>query len=170
MAESHPSSPALVVRPIRTDEFDAWYRAVTDEYAADIAAHGMTAPALARAKAERDMAAVLPDGPATAGQTILILEANGERVGRLWVGERVVDGRTVLYVWDVSVDAGQRGRGYGRAAMLRAEAVARSRGLARIELNVFGGNAVARGLYRSLGYVERAIAMAKDLGDPQAPR
>jgi ribosomal protein S18 acetylase RimI-like enzyme len=40
----------------------------------------------------------------------------------------------------------------------------RARGLRRIELNVFGGNEVARGLYRSLGYAERAVAMDKELG------
>jgi ribosomal protein S18 acetylase RimI-like enzyme len=47
--------------------------------------------------------------------------------------------------------------------MLLAEEEARVRGLNRIELNVFGGNDVARGLYRSLGYVETSAQMAKDL-------
>ena len=56
-----------------------------------------------------------------------------------------------------------RGRGYGRAAMLLAEEEARRRGLNRIELNVFGGNTIARNLYRSLGYVETSAQMAKDL-------
>jgi ribosomal protein S18 acetylase RimI-like enzyme len=35
-----------------------------------------------------------------------------------------------------------------------AEDEARRRGLSHIVLNVFGGNKVARGLYRSLGYDE----------------
>jgi hypothetical protein len=30
-------------------------------------------------------------------------------------------------------------------------------------LNVFGGNEVARGLYRSLGYSENAVIMSKSL-------
>ena len=47
--------------------------------------------------------------------------------------------------------------------MLLAENEARERGLARIELNVFGRNDVARGLYLSLGYVENSVQMAKDL-------
>ena len=50
-----------------------------------------------------------------------------------------------------------RGRGLGRRAMELAEEEANRRGLARIELNVFGGNEVARGLYRSLGYAEVAV-------------
>jgi ribosomal protein S18 acetylase RimI-like enzyme len=47
--------------------------------------------------------------------------------------------------------------------MLLAEAEARRRSLARIGLNVFGGNEVARNLYRSLGYTETAIIMHKHL-------
>ena len=44
-----------------------------------------------------------------------------------------------------------------------AEREAKALGIHRIELNVFGGNTVARNLYRSLGYVERAVQMGKDL-------
>ena len=44
-----------------------------------------------------------------------------------------------------------------------AEVEARRLGLARVELNVFGGNEAARGLYRSLGYAEWAVSMAKEL-------
>jgi len=39
----------------------------------------------------------------------------------------------------------------------------RERGGARVELTVFGGNEVARTLYRSLGYEESAVWMGKDL-------
>jgi ribosomal protein S18 acetylase RimI-like enzyme len=47
--------------------------------------------------------------------------------------------------------------------MLLAEEEARRRGLMRMALNVFGGNDVARNLYRSLGYVETSVQMAKNL-------
>ena len=43
------------------------------------------------------------------------------------------------------------------------EEEARRRGLSRTNLTVLGGNEVARSLYRSLGYVERAVFMSKDL-------
>jgi ribosomal protein S18 acetylase RimI-like enzyme len=39
----------------------------------------------------------------------------------------------------------------------------RSRGLGRIALNVFGGNDIARSLYRSVGYAETAVFMSKAL-------
>jgi ribosomal protein S18 acetylase RimI-like enzyme len=47
--------------------------------------------------------------------------------------------------------------------MRALEAEARSRGLPVLELNVWGGNEVARALYRSEGYAERAVFMSKDL-------
>jgi ribosomal protein S18 acetylase RimI-like enzyme len=47
--------------------------------------------------------------------------------------------------------------------MLLAEGEARRRGLSRVALNVFGGNEVARNLYRSLGYEETAVTMRKTL-------
>ena len=43
------------------------------------------------------------------------------------------------------------------------EQEARALGLDRIELNVFGANAVARDLYGSLGYEEIAVWMGKSL-------
>jgi len=50
--------------------------------------------------------------------------------------------------------------------MLLAEAEAHRRGFRRIGLNVFGGNEIARNLYRSLGYTETAIHMRKNLPSP----
>jgi ribosomal protein S18 acetylase RimI-like enzyme len=47
--------------------------------------------------------------------------------------------------------------------MLLAEDEARRRGCVRVVLNVFAGNEVARGLYRSLGYDESAVLMVKRL-------
>jgi ribosomal protein S18 acetylase RimI-like enzyme len=106
---------------------------------------------------------VLPAGLDTPGHGIFVVEADGERVGLLWVAERELGARQVLYIYDIEIDEAHRGRGFGRTAMLLAEEEARARGLNRIELNVFGGNHVARALYRSLGYVETSAQMAKDL-------
>ena len=59
------------------------------------------------------------------------------------------------------IDEAFRGRGLGRAAMVFAEQEAQRLGIAKVALNVFGGNEVARGLYRSLGYAETAVHMEK---------
>ena len=49
------------------------------------------------------------------------------------------------------------------AKQLLFEEEARRRGRSQANLTVLGGNEVARSLYRSLGYVERAVFMSKDL-------
>lgn len=145
------------------EELPAFVAASKAGYAHDIEVHGGQSREAALAKAEADFPAVLPLGLETPGHFIFVVEAEGEPVGRLWLAERLLGGRRVLYVYDVSIDPEQQGRGYGRAAMRLAEEEARERGIGRIELNVFGGNDVARGLYRSLGYVETSAQMRKDL-------
>lgn len=158
-----PPEPTVRLRPLTAEEFPAFVAVSKAGYAHDIEVHGGQTHEAARAKAEADFPAVLPLGLETPGHAIFVVEADGAAVGRLWLAERELAGRRVMYVYDVSIDLEQQGRGYGRAAMRLAEDEARARGIDRIELNVFGGNDVARGLYRSMGYVETAAQMRKDL-------
>lgn len=67
------------------------------------------------------------------------------------------------FLLDIHLHPDARGRGLGRAAMLALEHKARELGASGIALNVFGGNEIARNLYRSLGYAERAVIMGKRL-------
>jgi ribosomal protein S18 acetylase RimI-like enzyme len=159
------TEPTVRLRPITAEEFPAFVAASKAGYAEGIEIHGGQTHEAALQKAEADFPAVLPMGLETPGHHIFIVEADGAAVGRLWLAEREMGGRRVMFVYDVTIEAGHQGRGYGRAAMLLAENEARSRGIGRIDLNVFGGNDVARGLYRSLGYVETSAQMAKVL-DP----
>ena len=154
---------SLQLRPLREDEYPAWCAVELDEYARDISENGDTPLDAARRKAATDMVEILPDGLATPNHWIYVLEVDGAPAGRLWLAEREIDGRRAMFIFDIHLDEAFRGRGFGRAAMLLAEREALTRGIHRIELNVFGANTVARGLYRSLGYVERSVRMAKDL-------
>jgi len=154
---------ALQLRPLREDEYPAWRDLEIDEYARDISENGDTPLDAARRKAETDLPEILPEGLATPKHWIYVLEVDGAAAGRLWLAEREIDGRRAMFIFDIHLDEAFRGRGFGRAAMLLAERDALTRDIHRIELNVFGANTVARGLYRSLGYVERSVRMAKDL-------
>jgi ribosomal protein S18 acetylase RimI-like enzyme len=66
-------------------------------------------------------------------------------------------------LYEIELDEHVRGRGLGREAMVAFEERARELGARNITLNVFGGNEVARSLYRSLGYVEQSVHMSKRL-------
>jgi len=149
----------ISLRPLREDEFAAWNAAHERRYADGMVAFaGMTREA-AEQKAAADAAAVLPDGLATKGTRLWTIEDDGRVVGAVFLGVR--EGGAWLY--DIVVDEEERGRGVGRAAMLALEAELRALGFASVTLNVWGGNEIARSLYRALGYSEQSVWMRKTL-------
>jgi ribosomal protein S18 acetylase RimI-like enzyme len=149
------------LRPMRDDEFTAWLPLMRERYAADMVEQAGMSEERAHAKAEDDIARLFPGGVRSAQHSLYLIEVDGEAAGDLWLTERDETLEPCLFVYDITVDEQHRGRGYGRTAMLFAEAEARRRGIDRVALNVFGGNEVARRLYRSLGYEENAVAMSK---------
>jgi ribosomal protein S18 acetylase RimI-like enzyme len=149
----------VALRLLGEDEVADVVLQIERKYAEDIEQNGGLPAEGARRKAAHDVPAVLADG----ANDLFAVEDDGERVGYLWVGERELQERRVLWIWDVFVEKQHRGRGLGRSAMELAEGEARRRGLDRIELNVFGGNEVARSLYRSLDYDEVAVVMGKEV-------
>ncbi len=144
-------------------EYAVWGPAAQAGYAADMIANGGVAEEIAHAKAEKDFATLLSEGIGTPGHWLYTIVEDGDPAGELWLAERGGDLGKSLFVYDVHVREERRGRGLGRAAMVFAEEEARRRGLPNVALNVFGGNEVARGLYRSLGYRESAVWMVKDV-------
>jgi len=146
---------------MRNDEFECWLPRLREEYATDIMRNGGASEADARKKAVVDTEQLFPNGQPSSDQFVFVVEADAEPVGELWVAEREGDLGRGLWIYDVHIAESHRGRGYGKEAMLLAEKEARRRGLSRVALNVFGGNAAARGLYKSLGYLETAVLMSK---------
>jgi ribosomal protein S18 acetylase RimI-like enzyme len=155
----------LDLGPLRDDEFDAWVEHGKAEYARDMIVNAGAPPDQAREKAESDWQTLLPQRVETPDQFIYAVEdESGERVGSVWFARRETQFEGwVAFVYAIEIDEQSRGRGFGREAMLLLEDEARARGLDRISLNVFGGNEVARSLYRSLGYAETAVWMAKQI-------
>jgi ribosomal protein S18 acetylase RimI-like enzyme len=148
LPEPAPPLPAgSAGRRMTRAEFGPWLAQAQERYARTVVERGAT-PQEAREKAERDHAALLPEGVATPDVLVSVLEHDGESVGTLWLAQRA-DG---AYVYDVEVAPEHRGRGHGRSLMLLAEADSIAAGATRIGLNVFAGNTAALGLYQSLGY------------------
>jgi len=75
----------------------------------------------------------------------------------------VVNGRVSMTNAAWTVDADRIRQGLGLRALELVEADVRDRGLPGIDLNVWGGNAAARSLYRQAGFAERAVFMTKEL-------
>ena len=144
-----PESIVAVVgvglRRMGEDEFANWLPRAREDYANDMARNGGADLEAARAKAMRDSERLFPGGLPSAEQLVFVIEADGERVGELWLAGRDGELRRVLYVWNIRIDEQHRGRGFGKQAMLLAEAEARRRGLTHIGLSVMGGNETASG-------------------------
>lgn len=153
----------LTLRPLEPGEFDEWFAYAEAAFAENTArAQGLPLEA-AREIARRAAGHLLPEGRATPGMRFLVGEdRSGARVGVLWIGPST-DGDGRAWVYDVLVDRPRRGEGWGRALMQEAERLAREDGYAELDLNVFGFNTVARGLYESLGYEPVSIQMRKAL-------
>ena len=157
MTKPLPADPqvpdGITWRPLTADELGRWTERQVGLYAQDGLLNFGGDLELALADARGDFARLLPDGLATPDTSLVVLAADGERVGHLWVRHHRSPG--LSYVFDVEVDEAHRGRGHGRAAMLVAERLARDAGDEALGLHVFGFNTVARSLYRSLGYALR---------------
>jgi len=157
--------PSVRLRPLREDEWEGFVERSKGGYVEDMVANAGVTPDFARNKADRDFASLLSEGLTTEGHYVFAVEDvdSGEAVGLLWFARRQIDGEEGAFLYDIDLDERVRGQGLGRQAMLLLEEEVRARGLSRIGLNVFGGNEVARGLYRSLGYAETAVWMSKNV-------
>jgi len=148
------------LRELRDDELPGWLEAARRFYVNDLERHAGLTRTEAEEKAGRDHGALLPDGKPTAGQHLFCIEdERGDAIGRLWFAARP----SGVWLYEIELEEWVRGRGLGREAMLAFEERARELGAEKVTLNVFGGNEVARSLYRSLGYAEESVHMGKRL-------
>lgn len=88
----------------------------------------------------------------------------GLRVGYAWLNlEPRIATTGEAWIYDIEVDPGLRGRGYGRRLLVVAEDEARRAGATHLGLNVFGTNAVTRSLCERSGYEVTTMQMRKAL-------
>ena len=156
---------AVRLRALRDDEFDAYVEYTKAWFTRQLVADGVD-PDQASALADDQTASMLPNRLDSPDQFVFAIEdeATGERVGDAWLARRESPLLGAFaFVASIEVAKQFRRQGFARQAMLLLEEEARSRGLDRITLNVYGDNDAARALYRSLGYAERAVTMAKEL-------
>jgi len=159
-------SSAAEVRlvPMNKKEFEAWRAAGVIRYADENVKVGYWRPAEALRRSEAVHANLLPDGLRTEGHHFYkAVDAETERrVGHIWLKVEAGDDRKG-FVYDVFIDEGERGKGYGRAMMLALEAKAKRMKVDSLGLHVFAYNQVAQHLYSSLGYEVKSLNMMKVL-------
>ena len=147
------------------EDFTPFLAAGIRDYAKQKVASGEWTPEEAAQLSQADHDRLLPDGLKSPDQHLFTVRdaASGEPVATLWLALRPKAGRVEGYIYDVEVHEPFRGRGYGRSTMLAGIEKARELGAESVGLHVFGHNAPARALYRSLGFVETNVSMSLDL-------
>ena len=110
-------------------------------------------------------AALLPDGPRTAGHRFyrIVSTASGETVGHVWLHVDVAAAQA--FVYDVTILPAHRRRRFATSALTWVEAVARDAGCATLALNVFADNRGAMAMYHILGFQAVAHHMNKVIRD-----
>ncbi len=166
-----PVGPAVAVptigyRPMTPVELGPWTDVQVQAYAQDNLARSGGDLELATRRSRTDFARLLPDGLETPNTSLVVLTSGEERVGHLWLAHHHRE-PDLSFVFDVEVSEPFHGRGFGRAAMVAADALARDAGDTRIGLHVFAGNGTARRLYRTHGYTVRSTS--HDLLAPATP-
>jgi ribosomal protein S18 acetylase RimI-like enzyme len=147
--------------PLLDRDLEAWLSAMWADYRDQIMGAGFTSEE-ASLNIEQNEKALFVDGVPNEDQRIFDVIDDETKVGSLWLATREKRSAGEWYEYDIVIDDEFRGKGLGRRTMLTAEDYVKSQGGTRLALNVFGPNAVARGLYESLDYKTMTIGMRKD--------
>lgn len=154
--------------PMTESEFDTYLEKIVPEYAADNVQAGYWSEEEALERSRKSYAHLLPQGVETEHNYLfsLQIEETGKKIGILWMKHEAP--RPHGFIFDIFLDETQRGKGYGKQAMLVLEEVAKGLGIETIGLHVFAHNSVAMLLYKGLGYEVTSQNLVKRLkaGDP----
>ncbi len=151
--------------PMTEDEFRVFQDRDITSYASENVKAGYWTEQEALEKARQQYAKLLPNGVQTEGHHLFtIVETAAEtKIGVLWLQVRKEGARSSGFIYSIELDENQRGKGYGRQAMLALEQKARDLGLKAIGLHVFAHNTTAHHLYEKMGYQTKSMNMIKEL-------
>jgi ribosomal protein S18 acetylase RimI-like enzyme len=157
------TKPARSVRldPMTAEEFGPWRAKVASGYAMAQVQEGHWPVETAQQQGWDVVEGLLPAGTETFGQYLWIARdsVSEQNVGALWMAIRSPGMATEAFIYDIHVEDGLQGGGYGRAIMEAAAAAARALGAGTVALNVHGTNDRAFQLYKSLGYAVTNLHM-----------
>lgn len=156
-----------MIKLVRMDEstFQFFLSQSTRDYAAEKVKSGNWDPDNALKQSQEAFTRYLPGGLHTEGAHLFsLVETEGEtHIGYIWFNVTEGRGGQEAFIYDIYIYEPFQGKGYGKQAMQALDEEARSMGIIRIGLHVFGQNTRAFGLYKKMGYVVTDITMSKEL-------
>ena len=158
------STAKVSLAPFAEADFQSWFDHCTEEYAKDKQkTFGCTLEA-ARTFAQSSMQNALADGLQTKDNHLFkVIDEKGDRIGAIWIAVQTQFNQKSAFIYDIEIEGNERGKGYGRAAMLALEAEVAKMGLPSIGLHVFAFNERAFALYQSLGFEVTDYTMRKKI-------
>lgn len=147
--------------PMINSEFEAYLAKTVTEYAAENVKAGYWSEEDALERSRAAFEGLLPQGVETENNYLfrIQLEESGEKIGMVWLKHEAP--RPHGFIFDISLVESQRGKGYGKRALLALEKFAKEKRLESIGLHVFTHNVAAMKLYQGLGYEVTSQNMAK---------
>ena len=150
-----------ILRKMSASEFEKYMENAINTYAKEKIKSGNWSEdeAFHMSKSEYDK--LLPDGLNSSNNYLFsILNETDEVIGMIWLNDQ---DNNCGFIYDIDIHENHQSRGYGLRAMKEIENIARSLGLKKIELHVFGHNERAINLYEKLKYRVTDIRMSKEL-------
>lgn len=147
--------------PMEQEDFEPYLERDIQEYAEEHVRNGnwKTEEALERSRKEHER--LLPDGLQSKDQYLFSILDNisGQKLGVLWVNIA----NKQAFIYDFRIDEAQRGKGYGKQALMALDEKLKSMNVESVGLHVFGNNTTAQELYKKMGYQITGIQMKKVL-------
>jgi ribosomal protein S18 acetylase RimI-like enzyme len=155
----------MQLQPMSPDHYAVYFEQLVVDYADDKVRAGNWPADSALERSRDEITKLLPNGPSTPNHALFYLTVPDQEapVGILWLSTVGDAGLRQAFIYDLWIRPDLRGGGLGKQAMTEAEAWARSHGLDRLSLHVFGHNTLALELYKKLGYVMTNVNMTKRL-------
>ena len=153
---------SVFLLPISVQDYATFLEQATDTYVVGAVQSGEMTLEQAHARADADLAALLPAGPQTPGMLLRTIAVDGEPVGHIWLGFRGPTEAQYGWVWSVYVHPQHRSQAHAERAIRLVEAEALERfGITEVRLNVFAVNRGAIRLYERLGYTVTSQVMRR---------
>ena len=159
---SEPIESLIVLTPMSHNDYDNWIESSISAYAEDKQKTHDYPPEEAIRLSRDSFQKELPSGVDTPGQHLFTIQnLSRETVGFAWFGVAEEYGIKRAFIFDIEITEAERGKGYGRAAMMALENEVKKQGINKIALHVFNFNETAKSLYQSLGYQITDLSMEK---------
>ncbi len=147
--------------PMKQEDFESYLERDIHEYAEEHVRNGNWKPEEALERSRKEHQQLLPDGLQSKNQYLfsIIDGASEQKLGMLWVNIE----NNQAFIYDFRIDEAERGKGYGKQALMALDEKLKSMNIESVGLHVFGDNLTAQELYKKMGYQITGIHMRKVL-------